>query len=404
MLLSLVRRRAVAFVVALLAALALVFALWPTTAGATASNQVKAPNDAKISQANPDTPSGQDPTIRVSGSSSVGLFKFTTASLSTPAGATINEVFVQMFLDPTSTAVDGDELRLYESTCFTSEDTVTWNTRPTRLDLLATRDVFNQSGTLRPSVTFSYTDLTALNTGTPTCFWVESTNAATTVEVESHENGDTAKQAVVWVDYSTSGTTTTTQPPPGGTKVMAAGDLCDPDVQVPTNNPTCEGPADLVTTYNAERWIPLGDLAYPGDTPDLDNYKAEYDDVKSITIPVEGNHDDDAEFANYFGAQGDASGNQISRTDLGAWSVITAETNGAPTTAERTTSPPSSGLPTRPVTRSSWRCTSRRSPPPAAAATRRTSPTPSSTSTSPTTTAPTWSSPPMITSTSGLAR
>jgi hypothetical protein len=213
MLLSLVRRRAVAFVVALLAALALVFALWPTTAGATASNQVKAPNDAKISQANPDTPSGQDPTIRVSGSSSVGLFKFTTASLSTPAGATINEVFVQMFLDPTSTAVDGDELRLYESTCFTSEDTVTWNTRPTRLDLLATRDVFNQSGTLRPSVTFSYTDLTALNTGSPTCFWVESTNAATTVEVESHENGDTAKQAVVWVDYSTSGTTTTTQPP-----------------------------------------------------------------------------------------------------------------------------------------------------------------------------------------------
>jgi hypothetical protein len=170
MLLSLVRRRAVAFVVALLAALALVFALWPTTAGATASNQVKAPNDAKISQANPDTPSGQDPTIRVSGSSSVGLFKFTTASLSTPAGATINEVFVQMFLDPTSTAVDGHELRLYESTCFTSEDTVTWNTRPTRLDLLATRDVFNQSGTLRPSVTFSYTDLTALNTGSPTCF------------------------------------------------------------------------------------------------------------------------------------------------------------------------------------------------------------------------------------------
>jgi hypothetical protein len=180
----------------------------------------------------------------------VGLFKFTTASLSIPAGATLNEVFVQMFLDPTSTAANGDQLRLYESTCFTSEDTVTWNTHRRGWTCSPTRDLFNQSGTLRPSVTFSYTDLTALNTGSPTCFWVESTNAATTVEVESHENGDTAKQAVLWVDYTTSGTTTTTQPTPGGTKVMAAGDLCDPDVQVPTNNPTCQGPADLVTTYN----------------------------------------------------------------------------------------------------------------------------------------------------------
>lgn len=322
-------------------------------AGATNSTTVLAPNDSSIDSANTADNDGQDATVRVAGGVEVGLFKFSTSGLGLPVGATVDAVNVQFFLDPSSTNIDDDTATLYESTNFTSEDTVTWATdKPTRGSSLGTRPLFNSSGVLRPSITFRYTDLTDFNTGSPTTLWLESNTSSRILQVESHENGTQALRPVLWVEYTASGATTTTNPTTttaaaGTKKLYVAGDLCDPDAS------SCEAVSNLVANVlDADSyWIPDGDFAYDDSTITQMNNQygvnfgdstTDPDNIFSKSRPVEGNHEERAGsgspsgYCVFFGdTKTDCDADQVLVSDLGTWRMIRIESNGsAPTLTE----------------------------------------------------------------------
>lgn len=134
--------------------------------------------------------------------------------------------------------------------------------------------------------------------------------------------------------------------PPGAVTIMAAGDLCGALAI------TCAPAADLIRSHRPDRVLVLGDMQYPDGT--IEQITAGFaapeawGSFKDITIPVPGNHerrDPSGPFAGYCQFWGAAARcgspeNLSYRYDLGRWSVVVLENNGAASaaTTERLTS------------------------------------------------------------------